>query len=585
MGYDLVIRNGTVVDGSGLPRYRADVGVSHGRIATIGRVRERGASEIDAEGQFVAPGFVDVHTHLDAQVYWEPLGTCACWHGVTTVVMGNCGFTLAPCRRTEKDLVLRSIERAEDIAREDVLRGVDWTWETFPQYLDALEAVPKGINYAGYVGHSALRAYVMGERAFETEATSDELAAMCRELEASVRAGAVGFSTTRSPGHRTRDDRPVASRLASWGELEALVGVLGELGKGVFQIANDNPQEDEPREAYFSRLRDLAVTTGRTVTFPLLFLAKQPELADQLQALIVGAAAAGGRMLGQVHSRELLSIVGFPAYLPFDRLPLWREVRGRSLEEQRAALLEPEVRAKLVDEAIRGRYADGFGSEVRPPRYEVMRVLDRPEGPYRTVADVAAQRGCTPVDAMIDLSLEAELQCFFAQPFANEDLDWVLALLRNPQTVVAASDTGAHVSQIIDLSIPTFLLSHWVRREQAFTWEEAIRMLTSVPASLWGFSDRGVVEEGRAADLVVFDPDRIGPQLPTADHDLPAGGKRLKQPARGILATVVNGDVLLRDGEHTGAFPGKILRRSSTQLAAAKQRSPLHDRPSSPDLG
>jgi N-acyl-D-aspartate/D-glutamate deacylase len=569
--FDLIVRNGTVVDGSGLPRYRADVGVCDGRIAVIGRIRESGSREIDAEGHFVSPGFIDVHTHLDVQVYWDPLGTSACWHGVTSAVMGNCGFTVAPCHPSKKDLALRSVERAEDIARADVMAGVDWSWETFEQYLDAVEARPKGINYGGYVGHSALRAYVMGERAFEVEATEEDVAAMCRELERSLRAGAVGFSTSRSIGHLTVDGRPVASRLASWTELEALVGVLGNLGTGIFQIANEVSQEDELREAYFARLRDLTVRTRRTVSLPLLFLANRPELSDHLERLIIDTAAAGGRMVGQVGCREQLSIIGFPTNLPFDRLPSWRKLRAKSLDQQRAALLDPHVRAGLVQEAENWRYADGFGTEVRPPRYDILRVLDRPDGPYRTVADLAVERGCSPVDALIDLSLEAGLERLFAQPFANESLDRVLALLRNPRTVVAGSDTGAHVSQISDSSIPTFLLSHWVRREEAFTWEEGVRMLTATPAHLWGFHNRGMIEEGRWADLVVFDPDQVGPELPAADHDLPAGGVRLKQRARGIMATIVNGEILLHRGEHTGAYPGRVLGRSLAGEPAQKR--------------
>jgi N-acyl-D-aspartate/D-glutamate deacylase len=569
VAYDLVIRNGTVVDGSGRPRYRADVGVNGGRIVTVGKVTDPGTEEIDAEGHFVTPGFVDVHTHLDAQVFWEPLGTCACWHGVTSVVMGNCGFTVAPGRASEMDLVLRSIERAEDIAREDVYAGVDWTWATFPEYLDALERAPKGVNYASYMGHSALRAHVMGERAFEGEATEDDLQVMRRELAASLRAGAVGFSTSRSPGHRTVDDGPVASRFASWTELETLAEVMGEERAGILQIANEVSADDAPRAAYFGKLRDIAVTSGRPVTFPILFLAQRPAVSDQLEALISETRAAGGRMIGQVHVRETLSVIGFPVYLPFDRLPVWQELRAKPLAAQQTALADRELRARLVDEAMHGRFAEGAGSEVRPPRYDAMRVLDRADGPTRTVADVAAERGCTAVDALIDLSLEADMQCFFAQPFANEDPERTLAILRNPDTVIAASDTGAHVSQIIDSSIPTYLLSHWVRGEEAFTWEQAIRMLTEVPASRWGFHDRGLIEEGRAADLVVLDPDDVGPEVPTVDHDLPAGGKRLVQRARGILATVVNGEVLLRDGTHTGALPGQVLRPSSAHRGAS----------------
>src|SRR5439155_14189427 len=346
MAHDLVVRNGTVVDGSGRPRYRADVGVDDGRITSIGRIRERGRDEVDAEGHFVAPGFVDGHTHLDVQICWDPLGTCASWHGVTSVVMGNCGFTVAPCRESEKDLALRSLERAEDISREAVLAGVEWKWETFPEYLDALEALPKGINYSGYVGHSALRTYVMGERAFEEEATEDDLAAMRREVEASIRAGAIGFTTSRSVSHATSDDRPVASRLASWSEVQALVGVMSDLGAGVFEIANEQHPNGAPRAEYFGRLRDLAVASGRPLTFVVAYTSNMPELAVQFQTLLAETAQAGGRMVGQVHSREFLSVTGFKTTLPFDKLPTWRDVRSRSLDAQRAAFTDPHVRAR-----------------------------------------------------------------------------------------------------------------------------------------------------------------------------------------------------------------------------------------------
>src|SRR5712692_10008632 len=237
MPYDLVIKNGVLIDGSGLPRYHADVAVRHGRIAAIGKIRERAREVIDADGLVVTPGFIDGHTHMDAQIFWDPLGTCSCWHGVTTVVMGNCGFTLAPCSAADKHLVMRNLERAEDIAAEAMDAGIDWTWTTFPEFLDRVESLPKGINYAGYIGHSALRTYVMGERAFEKEAGEDDLRAMERELRDAIKAGAVGFSTTRSPSHETSDDRPVASRQASWSELERLVGAMSEAGAGILEIA------------------------------------------------------------------------------------------------------------------------------------------------------------------------------------------------------------------------------------------------------------------------------------------------------------------------------------------------------------
>jgi N-acyl-D-amino-acid deacylase len=560
MAYDLVIRNGTVVDGTGGPRFRADVGIVGDRIAALGRIRERGAREIDADGRFVTPGFVDGHTHMDAQVFWDPLGTCSCWHGVTTVVMGNCGFTLAPCRESEKDLAMRSLERAEDIARDAMLEGITWQWETYADYLDALDRTPKGINYSGYIGHSALRTYVMGERAFEQTAGDDDLDAMRREVESALRAGAIGFSTSRSPNHETSDERPVASRLASWDEVRALVGVMTDVGAGVFELAQEQPSNGEERADYDARLTALAVDSGRPITFVVGSSAAAPTAWQHSLQLIDDIAAKGGRVTGQVHSREFLSIIGFKVNLPFDRLPGWRELRARPLAEQRAALTDPVRRAALVDEAANGRYGAAIGAEVRPPQYDAIRVLDSPAGPYRTVAEIATATGSTPIDVMIDLSLAQDFRLFFAQPFANHDLGVVRKLIEHPRTIVAISDSGAHVSQIIDASVPTHFLSHWVRREQAFTWEQGVRMLTSDPARLWGFADRGVLAEGLAADVAVFDPEQIAPELPDAAHDLPAGALRLKQGATGLDATVVNGRVLLVDGEPTGELPGRLLR-------------------------
>jgi N-acyl-D-amino-acid deacylase len=566
MAFDLVVRGGTVVDGSGRPRFRADVGVVDGRIARIGRIKDRGTEEIDAEGHLVTPGFIDGHTHFDAQVFWDGLGTCASWHGVTSVVMGNCGFTLAPCREAEKDLVLRCLERAEDIARSAMIEGIpEWSWETYPQYLEALDRLPKGINYAGYVGHSAVRTYVMGERAFEEPATDDDLTAMRREVEAALRAGAIGFSTSRSTSHLMMDDRPVASRAAEWDEVRALVGVMGDLSSGVFELSNHSYSELDQRRAYQEQLRDLAVESGRTVMFIVGDDPRYPGEAAQYFALLDETAERGGRMLACVSPREFLSTVGFKVNLPFDKLATWKELRSRSLAEQGAALADPELRRRLVDEALHGEYAKPHGPETRAPVYDAVRVWNKPLGPYQTVGEIAAQRGVTPVDVMIDLSLESDFEQLFAQPIANWDLDVAFDLMSNPRTVVAASDSGAHVSQIVEASIPTWLLAYWVRERQQLTWEQAVRMLTFEPASVWGFGDRGLVREGLAADLVVFDPETVGPGVPTSAADLPGGAKRLKQYGTGIRATVVNGQTLMRDNEHTGAFPGQVLRGSAAR--------------------
>jgi N-acyl-D-amino-acid deacylase len=563
MGYDLVIKNGWVIDGSGLPRYRADVGVTHGRIAAIGRIRESAREVIDAEGQVVAPGIVDGHTHMDAQVFWDPLGTSSCWHGITTVVMGNCGFTLAPCAKADRHLVMRNLERAEDISAEAMEAGIEWRWTTFAEFLDAIESLPKGINYSGYLGHSALRTFVMGERAFEQAAGEDDLGAMERELRDALRAGAIGFTTSRSPSHETPDGRPVASRVASWDEVRRLVGVMGELNAGIFEIAGegvDRALGDPGLRDYQARLLDLAVESGRPVTYGLFSRREAPEIWRTYLDLLEETAAAGGRMFAQVHSRALAAVLSFKTQLPFDRLPVWKELRALPLEEQKHRLRDPELRRRLVEAARERDKRRAIGTEARPAVYDWLFVMDTVEGPHRSVAEVARERGVDPVEAMIALALEKDLELFFLQPIANENQDYALELIKHPRTVVTFSDSGAHVSQLMDASLQTHLLSHWVRAKQALTLEEAVRMLTFDTATHWGFADRGLIRAGLAADLMVFDPDTVGPEMPEVVNDLPAGAKRLVQRARGISATVVNGEILLRDGKHTGALPGRLLR-------------------------
>src|SRR5437773_2920680 len=563
MPYDLVIKNGTVVDGSGLPRCRADVGVRHGRIVTLGRIRERAREVVDAGGQVVAPGFVDGHTHMDAQIFWDPLGTSSCWHGITSVVMGNCGFTLAPCAKENKHLVVRNLQRAEDIPPAAMEAGIEWRWTTFPEFLDCLESLPKGINYAGYVGHSAVRTYVMGERAFAQAASEDDLKAMEREVRDAIRAGAIGFTTSRSPAHETPDGRCVASRMATWDEVRRLVGVMGELNAGLFEIAGegvDRTPNDPGLRGHHVRLRDLAVESGRPVTFGVFSRRSVPDVWRKYLALLDETAAAGGRMFAQVHSRSLSALLSFKTQLPFDRLPVWKDLRSLPLHEQQQKLRNPELRRRLIEASGARDSRRPVGTEARPADYDWLLVFDSVEGPHRTVAQVARERGQHPAETMIDLALEKNMDMFFLQPVANEDQDYALELMRHPRTVTTFSDSGAHVSQLMDSSLQTHVLSHWVRAKQAFTLEQAVRMLTLVPATLWGFADRGLIREGMAADLVVFDPDTIAAEMPEVVDDLPSGARRLVQRTRGVAATVVNGEVLLREGKHTGALPGQLLR-------------------------
>lgn len=554
MSYDLVIRNGFVVDGSGLGAYRADVGVIGDRIATIGRIAEHGATDIDAEGRVVTPGFIDLHTHFDAQVFWDPFGANSCWHGITTALMGNCGFTLAPSPASLKELVVRNLERAEDISGKAMAAGIDWTWTTFAEYLDAVDAQPKGINYAANLGHSALRTYVMGERAFEQAATAEDLRAMAAELADGIRAGAFGFSTSRTQHHMTSDNRPVASRLAEWSEVEALVGVMGELGAGIYQYVED-PAEPDRAAARRAEIVGLSVRTG--VPFFVPATSNAPRALAQIDECI----DAGGRMVGLAHCRGIGTMSSFRTQLPFDKLAAWKPLRSLAVDEQLRVLREqPDTMAELVDAALRGPYVQTFGGEARPPDFERMRVMDAPTPPNPTVAEEAARRGVDPVTAFIQLSMETDGKQFFVQTVSPFDYDDVGAILRHPHTVMAFSDSGAHVSQMSDSSIQTHLLAHWVRQRGEFSFEDGIRMLTLDPARAGGFHDRGMVREGLIADLNVIDPATVGPAMPTVVHDLPAGEKRIEQRSIGIDATVVAGQVTVRHGEHTGNLPGRLLR-------------------------
>ena len=563
MSYDLVIRNGTVVDGSGFGAYRADVGVVGDTIAVVGRIRERGAEEIDAEGHVVCPGFIDGHTHMDAQVFWDPAGTNSCWHGVTTAVMGNCGFTLAPVRADQRELVVRNLERAEDIDPGALAEGIDWSFETFPEYLDAVDDLPKAINFGANIGHSALRTWAMGERAFEQEATAADLALMSGQLSDAMAAGAIGFSTSRSEHHRTSDDRPVASRLAAWSEIEALVSVMGQAGRGIFEVVDGAMLATDPvaRAAGLDRLQDLAVTTGVPITFGMVATKEAGGLLDFMDR----AAVAGGRFIAQTHCRGISVLLSFKSRLPFDLIPQWSEFRSRPLDAQLAGLRQPETRADLVEAARDFDYGPfrQVGAQARPPDFEGIKVYRSGLPPNPSVAEVARERGVHPVEAMVDLAVESGLEQLFIQPsLYPQDEATLLRALRHPRAVMTFSDSGAHLSQIADSSIHTHLLGYWVRQRQELPIEQAVSMITLAPALAWGLSDRGLVRRGMKADLNVFDASRVAPAVPRLVDDLPAGGRRLEQRSEGFLATVVNGRVTIAGGQPTGARPGRLLRGS-----------------------
>jgi len=572
MSFDLIIRNGVIVDGSGLPRYVADVGISDGLIASIGKLNEPAKQEIDAEGRVVAPGFIDAHTHMDAQIFWDPLGTCSCWHGITTVIMGNCGFSLAPCSEENKALVVRNLERAEDISGKAMELGIKWSWSNFSEYLDAVEKTPKGINYGAYVGHSALRTFAMGERAFNETANADDIKIMTDELASALRAGAIGFSTSRSENHMTSDGKPVASRLADWDEVCTLVRVMQTEGHGIFELAREDTKRDPAkRQDYLKRVRTLAIDTKVPFTFSGTYSRRLPNLWRDFYNLVDDIVAGGGKALIQAHSRWAVALISFETHTPYDTADLWQEMRKLPLAEQAAMLRNPEKREKLKTAALehskRHEAATGPGTEVRPNvDYEwVFPLLSMKTmaPPIKSVAQLARESGKDPFDVFIDMALEKDLKQFFMTPGFNEDQDVVLSMIRHPHAAVTFSDSGAHVSQIMDSSMQTHMLSYWVRNRREFTLEQAIRKMTWDVATFWGLKKRGALRTGYIADVVIFDPDTIQADMPTVENDLPGGETRLKQKSSGILATIVNGQILMKNNEHTGALPGRLIRASA----------------------
>ncbi len=536
-------------------------------MSEIGRIRAPAERTIDADGLIVAPGFIDGHTHMDAQVNWDRQGTCSCWHGVTSVIMGNCGFALAPCPPDEREWFARCLTAVEDIPLEAMLAGIDWQWETFPEYLATVERLPKALNYGAYIGHSALRMYVMGKRALTEPATEDDVARMVHAVQEAVRAGAMGFSSSRAGTHVTPDDTPVASRIAEWSEIDALVGAMAELDAGIFQIGPDVSSGPGQR-AFLDRLRQVALQSGRPVMFGTI-ATRQGEAPNSYRYqldYLDESIAAGARMFGQTTTKSINAIFALKSYLPFDVLPEWRALRALPLDEQKRRMADPAVRARLVaDEAAmkpRDNVFQGGGAATTDPRkpdYANLFAMKDVAWEDPTVESLARERGRHPVEVMLDLMLANEDQVF-VQPLVNEGRDDVLDMLRHPWTLTTFSDSGAHVCQEMGSSLQTHMLSYWVRAKQAFTLEQAVRKLSFDNAAAWELNDRGLVRTGFAADLVLFDAATVRPGMPVVESDLPGGARRLVQKAEGIAATVVNGTVAFENGVATGECGGRLLK-------------------------
>jgi N-acyl-D-aspartate/D-glutamate deacylase len=561
--HDLVVRGGTVVDGTGSPPVRGDVAVDGDRITLVGDVPDHGREEIDATGAYVTPGFVDVHTHLDAQIAWDPDATSSCWHGVTSVVLGNCGVTFAPVRRGQERWLAELMESVEDIPADSILAGLSFDWESYGEYLAAIDALPKGVNVGGMVGHCAVRHYTMGERSLDkTPATDADIATMCDVVDEAMRAGALGFSTSRTLLHRVPGGRPVPGTWADERELLAIGGVLGSLGRGVYEVAPRFERRGEGYEGTRAEVHWMAEVnrhTGRPVTFGLAQSNAGPELYRKILELVDEEAAAGASLTPQTTARGIGLLFGMQHRTFFDLTPEWAALQPLTLDARLAVLRDDARRAELVRAALHGNLPDldWHGVYVLSPDG-----VDYSADPDTSLAAHAERHGESIPEAFIRISLETDGRALFNYPFLNQRMDAVEELLDHPRMAIGLGDSGAHVGLIMDASLPTWFLLHWVRDRGKYALEHAVRRMTSDTAQLFGVGGRGAVRTGAYADLNVFDLDELALHLPEYVHDFPAGAGRYVQRADGYRATVVNGRIFMRDGEPTGAHAGVTLRSS-----------------------
>jgi N-acyl-D-aspartate/D-glutamate deacylase len=560
VSHDLVVRNGLVVDGTGADPVPADVAIDADRITAVGAVDERGRREIDADGRVVTPGFVDIHTHLDAQLAWDPIGSSSCWHGVTSVVLGNCGVTFAPCREGDRRFLAEMMESVEDIPADSIMAGLAWDWETYGEYLDAVDRMPKGINAGGMVGHSAVRIHAMGERALDEAPASDaDVAAMCALVAEAIDAGALGFSTSRTALHRVPDGRLVPGSHADARELIEIARVMGARGRGVFESApalGERAADGERRtRAEVALLGEISRLTGRPATFGLSQTKRVPDVHRESLETVEDERAAGAQLRPQTTARGIGLLFGPACRTPFDGAPAWRALRDLPVADTIAVLRDPVRRDELI------AAADGL------PTIPMTELFVLPEGDARydlgpddTLAAHAQRRGVSPAAAFVALCDERDGRLLVNWPFLNDDLGAVEAMLRHPATVLGLADAGAHVGMIMDSSQPTFVLTYWVRERGLFDVAEAVRRLTSDTAQLFGIPDRGVLRPGAFADVNVLDLDGMRLPQPEYVHDFPNGAGRYVQRATGYDWTIVNGEVFMAAGEHTGALAGRVLR-------------------------
>lgn len=572
---DLLIRNGTVADGTGAALRETDIAVRDGKIAAVGPVLGRARQEIDARGLLVTPGFVDIHTHYDGQATWDSRLQSSSWHGVTTVVMGNCGVGFAPVRASDHSRLIELMEGVEDIPGTALHEGLNWNWESFGGYLDALETTPHDIDVCTQLPHGALRVYVMGERGARLEAATDNDISQMRCLAAdAMRAGALGFSTSRTLNHRTVKGDPTPSLRASEAELTGIALGLGDAGHGVIELISDFDTPDIDTE--FAMIRRLVQRSGRPLSLSLAQAGKSPESWREILRRIEDSAREGLPMKAQVAPRPIGVLLGLQGTLnPFSAHETFAAIKDKPLAEKVATMRQPEFRARMLAETAahirNNRLARGITDFERifplgdPPDYEPPR--------EHTIANMAKTQGRSPAEGAYDLLLEDEGRAFLFMPFANYmdyNLDCCGEMIAHRNCLMGLGDGGAHVGLISDGSYPTYLLAHWGRdrRHGRFDVGYLVKRQTMDTAQAVGLHDRGVIAPGMKADLNIIDFDRLRVEAPRMAFDLPAGGKRLLQGARGYVATIVSGEVTYRNGEPTGALPGKLVRGPQALPAA-----------------
>ncbi|GAA0949885.1 N-acyl-D-amino-acid deacylase family protein [Actinocorallia libanotica] len=567
--HDIVIRHGEVVDGTGAPPRRADVAVDGDRITEVGAVTGRGRREINASGRLVTPGFIDVHTHLDAQLFWDPAATPSCYHGITTVVMGNCGVTFAPVRPGRAGYLAAMMESVEDIPADTIMAGLDWDWETYGEYLKSLGRRELGVNAGGLIGHSALRYYVMGERSLEeAPATGDDIAAMAAVVGEAVDNGALGFSTSRSFMHTVPDGRPVPGTYARPAELAAIAQAMAARGRGTFQVVPRIGERDgtERRNSVseMAWMEEVSRASGRPLAFSIMQSDRRPGLWSWVMEETAAARARGADIRPMTAVRGSAIVYGLVSRTPYDTLPAWAGLMARPPADRLAALSDAGLRARLVEEAGRPSELSGPLAPKDPARIYLMPPgsADYDVSAENSLAAEAARRGTSPAEAFLDYTLQTRGLGLLYYPVLNQDLAAVAQMITNPDVVIGVADAGAHVALTMDAGNSTYLLKHWVRDEGLLDVGGAVRKLTLEAADLWGIADRGVLAPGAYADVNVLDLEGLHLHTPEMLADFPLGAQRFTQRARGYDYTLVNGQVLVDHDELTGARAGRVVTPS-----------------------